>query len=61
MTEGQKQFSDSLGGVKYLGSVTVYSHLQACGMNNDHMEGCFRYQEVMEGRQVVRKRKDKES
>ena len=49
------------GGVKYIGSVTVYSHLQACGMNNDHMEGCFRYQEVMEGRQVVRKRKDKES
>lgn len=48
-------------GFKYLGSVTVYSHLQACGMINDHMEGCFRYQEVMEGRQVVHKRKDKES
>lgn len=48
-------------GFKYLGSVTVYSHLQACGMINDHTEGCFRYQEVMEGRQAVRKRKDKES
>ena len=48
-------------GFKYLGSVTVYSHLQACGMINDHTEGCFRYQEVMEGRQVIRKRKDKES
>ena len=40
-------------GFKYLGSVTVYSHLQACGMINDHTEGCFRYQEVMEGRRVV--------
>lgn len=48
-------------GFKYLGSVTVYSHLQACGMINDHTEGCFRYQEVMGGRGVVRKRKDKES
>lgn len=48
-------------GFKYLGSVTVYSHLQACGMINDHTERCFRYQEVMGGRGVVRKRKDKES
>lgn len=48
-------------GFKYLGSMTVYSHLQACGMINDHTEGCFRYQEVMEGRQVILKRKDKES
>jgi DNA-3-methyladenine glycosylase I len=43
-------------GFKYLGSVTVYSHLQACGMINDHTEECFRYREVMEGKQVVRKR-----
>lgn len=48
-------------GFKYLGSVTVYSHLQACGMINDHTEGCFRYQKVMEGRQIVHKRRDKES
>ncbi|HBN56531.1 MAG TPA: DNA-3-methyladenine glycosylase I, partial [Lachnospiraceae bacterium] len=47
-------------GFKYLGSVTVYSHLQACGMINDHGEECFRYQEVMEGSQAVRKRRDKE-
>lgn len=47
-------------GFKYLGSVTVYAHLQACGIINDHTEGCFRYQEVMEGRQVARKRRDKE-
>lgn len=48
-------------GFKYLGSVTVYSHLQACGIINDHTEGCFRYQEVMEKSPTVRKRRDKES
>ncbi len=48
-------------GFKYLGSVTVYSHLQACGMINDHTEECFRYREVMEGRQVVRKRRYREN
>lgn len=48
-------------GFKYLGSVTVYSHLQACGIINDHMEECFRYQKVMGEHPVVRKRRDKES
>ncbi|GFI64890.1 DNA-3-methyladenine glycosylase 1 [Lachnospiraceae bacterium] len=47
-------------GFCYLGSVTVYSHLQACGMVNDHAEGCFRYQQVMEGHPTVRKRRDQE-
>lgn len=42
-------------GFKYLGSVTVYSHLQACGIINDHVEGCFRYLQVMEGSETVRK------
>ncbi len=35
-------------GFKYLGSITVYSHLQACGIINDHEEKCFRYQYIME-------------
>ena len=35
-------------GFKYLGSITVYSHLQACGVINDHEESCFRYQYIME-------------
>lgn len=48
-------------GFKYLGSVTVYSHLQACGIINDHVEGCFRYAEVTAGAVVVRKRRDKEA
>lgn len=48
-------------GFKYLGSVTVYAHLQACGMVNDHLEGCFRYREVMDGAETVRKRRDNEA
>ena len=47
-------------GFKYLGSVTVYAHLQACGMVNDHLQGCFRYTEVMDGVETVRKRRDGE-
>ena len=45
-------------GFKYMGSITVYSHLQACGMINDHVESCFRYRQVMEGYPTMRKRKD---
>ncbi len=39
-------------GFKYLGSVTVYSHLQACGIVNDHRKDCFRFREVMADRPV---------
>jgi len=41
-------------GFKYLGSVTVYSHLQACGIINDHLEGCFRYQDILAHYPTVR-------
>lgn len=34
-------------GLKYMGSITVYSHLQACGIINDHCENCFRYKELI--------------
>lgn len=47
-------------GIKYLGSVTVYSHLQACGIINDHLETCFRYRDIVEHYPVVRKRRDQE-
>ena len=47
-------------GLKYMGSVTVYSHLQACGIINDHKETCFRYQELLEMSDAVHKRRDKE-
>ena len=33
-------------GFKYLGGVTVYSHLQACGIINDHIKECFRYKHI---------------
>lgn len=29
-------------GFRFLGSVTLYAHLQAAGLLNDHEEGCFR-------------------
>ncbi len=48
-------------GFRYLGSVTVYSHLQACGIIHDHEEKCFRYQEIIKGHQIIRKRRDNES
>ena len=31
-----------------MGSITVYSHLQACGMINDHQRDCFRYGELLQ-------------
>jgi DNA-3-methyladenine glycosylase I len=32
-------------GFKFLGSTTIYAHLQAIGVINDHLVSCFRYQE----------------
>jgi len=31
-------------GFKFLGSVIIYSHLQATGLINDHLISCFRYE-----------------
>lgn len=33
-------------GFKYLGRITVYSHLQACGMINDHGKNCPCYRKI---------------
>lgn len=33
-------------GFKFIGSTTVYAFLEAVGIINDHLEGCFRKQEV---------------
>ena len=35
-------------GMKYLGPVTVYAHLQACGIINDHQKDCHRYSWLIE-------------
>ena len=44
-------------GFKYLGTVTVYSHLQACGLINDHSEDCPCYKKVIDNYPTVRKRR----
>lgn len=33
-------------GFKFLGSTTIYAHMQAVGMVNDHSVDCFRFHEV---------------
>lgn len=33
-------------GFKFVGSTVVYSHLQATGIINDHLIGCFRYSAI---------------
>lgn len=33
-------------GFKFLGSTTIYAHMQATGLVNDHEISCFRYEEV---------------
>lgn len=35
-------------GFKFLGSTVLYAHLQATGLVNDHLVGCFRHSEVAE-------------
>lgn len=35
-------------GFKYLGEVTIYSHLQAAGLINDHDSNCYKYKAIME-------------
>ena len=36
-------------GLKYIGSVTVYAHLQACGIINDHIRECHCYRRLIGG------------
>ncbi len=33
-------------GFKFVGSTTIYAHMQACGMTNDHTSDCFRHAEL---------------
>ncbi len=50
ITEIAKTFATDLKkrGFKFLGPTTVYAHMQAVGMVNDHIVRCFRYREVMQ-------------
>ena len=52
--EAKNELSDCVSadlkkrGFKYLGSVTVFSHLQACGIINDHAPDCWMYQPLLD-------------
>ncbi|HIS68618.1 MAG TPA: DNA-3-methyladenine glycosylase I [Candidatus Gallacutalibacter stercoravium] len=41
-------------GFRFLGSVTVYSYLQSCGVINDHAQSCYRYAQLLKVGQVCR-------
>ena len=44
-------------GFKYLGSITVYSHLQACGVINDHDENCPCFAQINNAYPTMQKRR----
>ena len=44
-------------GFQFLGPVTVYSHLQACGIINDHGSDCECYRKINDHYPTVRKRR----
>lgn len=44
-------------GFKFVGSVTLYSHLQACGIINDHDRNCPCYAFINENYPTVKKRR----
>lgn len=47
-------------GFKYLGATTLYSHLQACGIINDHDQNCPCYARINATNPTVRRRADAE-
>jgi DNA-3-methyladenine glycosylase I len=49
-TERAEKLSKDLKkrGFKFIGPTTVYAHMQASGMVNDHEVSCFRHEEVKE-------------
>jgi len=36
-------------GFNFVGSTVMYAHMQAVGMVNDHLVGCFRHREIQRG------------
>ena len=47
-------------GFTFLGPVTVYSHLQACGMINDHSADCPLFKQICQNYPTVKKPRDRE-
>ena len=37
-------------GFKFVGSTVIYAHMQACGLVNDHLVDCWRYNKVQKTR-----------
>ena len=44
-------------GFKFLGSITIYSHLQASGVINDHDKNCPRYHFINSHYETIKKRR----
>jgi len=42
-------------GFKFLGPIVIYSHLQACGIINDHDKRCARYKYIVQNYPTTRK------
>ena len=47
-------------GFKYVGAITIYSHLQACGIINDHDKDCPCYHRINSMHPTVKKLRDHE-
>ena len=47
-------------GFKYMGDITIYSHLQACGMINDHGKDCPVYKQINQKYKTIHLEKDNE-
>ena len=50
-------------GFSFVGSTVMYAHMQAVGMVNDHLVGCFRYRQTqrLESRSSLRIRRSSET
>lgn len=44
-------------GFKFMGSITIYSHLQACGIINDHDKNCKRYEYINSNYPTIKKKR----
>ena len=47
-------------GFKYVGPITIYSHLQACGIINDHEKDCPCYKKIVSEYPTVEKPRERE-
>ena len=48
-------------GFKFIGTVTIYSHLQACGLINDHAADCPSFHRINAEYPIIRMKPDEEA